>query len=400
MLRNRGHEVAFATGRQFDGWLGAHGLRRIPRTERDGDSFHVDNWVDPTRVGLQLKHLVYALKQFSPDVLITSSLAFGPYLVAEASGLPLAVLGFATWLLPRRPEPHEPWDGIRMSRYQDWLRYYNVSRALCGMRPVSSVPPQTPMLGDLFLLRSIPELEGDDSLPPQVRFVGACQWEGAPEPNAVRELEAFVARAGASRPFVYVQQGRTFRDRGFWPALVQAFVERELVLLCDVGRMDDAVDSIPSNFFVRPHLSMELALPRCSAVITSGSTSPALGALLAGLPAVMIPSGSGTEDIVERWVARGLAVALEPHSVSPESLRAALERVLTDREMQARTRAMAGALAAFDDFGCAAELLVGLGGSAAERPRATNHDSSTSASPPAGTPTSARVSVGASEPSS
>src|SRR5262245_16810222 len=79
-LRQLGHEVAFATGHRFDSWLAGNGLRRIPRTERDGDSFHVENWVDPTRVGLQLKHLSFALKQWEPDALIGSSLALGPYI--------------------------------------------------------------------------------------------------------------------------------------------------------------------------------------------------------------------------------------------------------------------------------------------------------------------------------
>lgn len=358
-LQRRGHATSFVTGRRFENWLALRGLVRIPRTDRDGDSFHVENWVDPTRVGLQLKHLEYALGRFAPDVIVTSSLALGPYLVAETARLPLAVLGFATYLMPRASQRTGPADELAFSRHAEWLHYFNVSRRAYGLRPVSAAPPATPLLGELFLLRSVPELEGDGWLPPQVRFAGAClsvERDLALE----RELAGFLTQRPAQAAVVFVQQGRTFGEEGFWPRLMEALAGSDVRVICDSGRMDAVPAGLPPNVFVREHVPLASALAHCSAAIVSGSSTPALGALSAGLPTLMLPAGSGTEDVAERFESRGVCLRIPPETLSTGSLRSAIERLLGDSDLRSRARALASALARVSSFECAADWLTEL----------------------------------------
>src|SRR5215475_11082014 len=97
-LRQRGHEVAFAADSSCFERLSREGLSRIPRGSQDGESFQVAIWTQPVAVAIQVKHIEYALKQFDPDVLVGQQLTLGPLLAGEKWGLPVAVLGFCTYL--------------------------------------------------------------------------------------------------------------------------------------------------------------------------------------------------------------------------------------------------------------------------------------------------------------
>ncbi len=74
-LRRRGHEVTFATGTFAEPILGCVGVRRIPRGERDGDSFRFQRWATPLAVAIDVKHIEYAMQEFAPDVLVANLLS-------------------------------------------------------------------------------------------------------------------------------------------------------------------------------------------------------------------------------------------------------------------------------------------------------------------------------------
>ena len=108
-LRSNGHEVAFATGDDFEFILREQGIPRISRGDKDGPSFHIGTWAKPLSVGIQVKHIEYAINRFPADVLVTTQLALGPLIVGEMLKLPVAVLGLASYIWPPLwPSGYEP----------------------------------------------------------------------------------------------------------------------------------------------------------------------------------------------------------------------------------------------------------------------------------------------------
>src|SRR5689334_20515069 len=102
-LQRRGHEVAFVTGPGMQLFLNQAQLERIPRGEKDGPSFSVETvWGGPDAIR-QVRHIEYASKCFSPDVLVGQALTWGAMVASARLHLPLAVIGLAGYLWPTTP---------------------------------------------------------------------------------------------------------------------------------------------------------------------------------------------------------------------------------------------------------------------------------------------------------
>lgn len=339
-LQRRGHEVAFVSAPSLGEELAGYGLQRIPRdSQADGASFLVRRWAEPVEIALQVKHVEHALKVFPADVLVGQQLTFGPLLVAERHKMPLAMIGYATYLwhhnYPGRMD--EPADRrARLTwRYQDMLSHLNRARALFRLPALEAPCEQSPMLGDLFLLRSYPAVEkGWDDLPRQVHLVGACLWE--PSLPADSDLDVWLDQARRSgQRILYSHHGQFFGDPTFLAALIRASEELGLWVAASVGRLNQPLPDLPERFFVRNHVSQNAVLPWAAAVVASGHSTVALGALLAGLPSLLVCSGGEQPDIGFRWQAADISRILKPEQVTPTSLREEIERVLSDPNLKA-----------------------------------------------------------------
>lgn len=359
LLRERGHEVAFVTSPTFKKTLAQAGLQRIPRGEQDGESFQVDVWAEPIAVAIQVKHIEYALAFFKPDVLVGQQLTLGPLIAADRYSIPTAVVGLAAYLFPTsaalRERPLQSKIEERLVwRYQEMMKFYNQARELFQM-PQSKVDDvDTPLLGDLFLLQSIPELEVH-KLPARVHLVGSCLWE---PPQFDFELANWLRQAKFSQePVIYVQPGRAFQFPRFWSHLLAAFGDCPVRVVAAIGRMDGEAGSIPDNFFVRNHVPQELVLSQARAVISSGHTTAVLGALTHGLPSLLIPSGSGTEDITERCQEAGAAITLSPDAVTVETLKQSLEKLLHCPNLRQNAQKLQSAFAKINGSEKSADLL-------------------------------------------
>src|SRR4029077_1805920 len=136
-----------------------------------------------------------------------------PLITAELHGLPVGILGLTPYLWPaeralRHREARGDDELGRAWRFHDMTKYLNGARQLFKLPPVEGDFLRTPLLGDLYMLRSTRQLEPlARSLPPQVHFVGSCLWE--PPPHDA-ELTGWLATAAASGlPILYVQHGST-----------------------------------------------------------------------------------------------------------------------------------------------------------------------------------------------
>lgn len=362
-LRRRGDEVAFATGLAFGETIGRAGFERIPRGAKDGDSFEVGVWSHPLSAAMQVKHVEYALKRFAPDVLVTSQLANGPLLVGERECLPVAVIGLAAYLWPlwqHGAAPQTEADKLLEWRHGDMMGHFNRARALFGMSRVEAHHLDTPLHGDLFMVQSVPALEtGAGAFPRRVRCVGSCLWE-PPQETDDELAEWLEDTAGAGQSVVYVQHGRSFDKPGFWSQLVAALKDRPVRVVASVGRMDKEAGAIPSNWFVRGHVPQGQVLRHACAVVSTGHTSAVLGALSHGLPSLLIPSGSGTEDIAERCVSAGAALAVFDKDPCALPLDTLMEELLHGESLRENARRLREAFAEYDGCELAAELISGV----------------------------------------
>jgi UDP:flavonoid glycosyltransferase YjiC (YdhE family) len=362
-LQERGHETAFVTGEGHEELLASHGLVRIPRGEPDGPSFEVPQWFYASSVAMQMKHINYALRHFPADVLVGQQLTLGPLLMGEIRRLPVALLGLFVYLWPPSdPQPDQTLtkrEEVQAWRHQDMLKWYNQSRTALGMPPVSAGPGHTPLLGDLFMLRSIPAIHEDlAAFSKKVHLVGNCLWEDA---HSDPELDAWLdAAVKDGSPIVYVQHGRTFDRPGFWENLVAELAGTDVRVAASSSRMDCSIGDLPANFFVRPFIPQGRVLRHANALVSTSNTTAVLGALAAGVPSLLIPAGGEEPDVAELCERLGVAKVLTPELASVALLASELRSVFENQEMKNTAQHIARQFAGFDSFSVGADLLESL----------------------------------------
>ena len=84
----------------------------------------------------------------------------------------------------------------------------------------------------------------------------------------------------------------------------------------------------PSHVRVEVHVDQRLLLPRCAAVVSHAGSGSVLGALAHGLPSVLLPIGADQPANAHRCAQLGTARVLDPLTVTPDEVRAAVTEVL------------------------------------------------------------------------
>lgn len=364
-LRRRGHQAGFATGTAALPALESAGMARIPRGAVDGGSFRVAVHHHPLSMAVDVKHVEHAIQQFSPDVLVTHQLAHAPLLVRERTGIPVAVMGLFSYLWSWSAERAGATEATGLESTRRWrihsdLAIVNEARALFRMPALAADGPELPFLGDLFMLRNVPELTPElPALPSRVHAVGACPWEPPrDESHAWSELRARFTRPEA--PLLYVQHGRSFGGPGFWNPLKEALADAPVQVVASVGRMDQETGAAPPNFTVLDHVPQGLVLPHAAAVVSGGHTSVVLGALTHGRPSVLISSGGETQDNAEKVVAAECGIHLREEGLTAAVIRAAVDTALQSGSCAQGCARARQAFAAMTPFHHAADLVEQL----------------------------------------
>lgn len=358
-LRTQGHQVAFVTGSKFHYILTALEIPCITYPPLDQIAFNVKDWFLPESVVKQIQYTREGIQCFAPNAIIGHQLALGPLLAAEFCRLPILVLGFATYLWPlAQPLASRSSQSISLSqwRYDNAIERYNTFRRWLKL-PITSVQPwDSPLLGNIFCVQSVPELEGRTTvLPERVQLIGSCLWEPTQkDPN----LEAWLDKE-PEKYLIYVQLGRSFEDGNIWSVLVDLLKDAPVRVVAAIGRMDDAAEFIPPNFFVREHIHQGSILSKARLVISNGHSTSVLGAITHGLPSLLFPCGSGTEDIAERCINAGVAHLL-PMDVTNTQIQAMLDHILVDEGLRLRSENVKLAFQQIDGCQTAADLITTL----------------------------------------
>lgn len=330
-LRRRGHRVDVLAGPPAAAAVTAAGL--AVTAVSDGTALSVAHWT--VRGAEQYAAVAREVRRLRPDVLVTSVLCHGALVAAEAAGVPVVVIGLAAHLWPYRSGPADA-EG-RAWRLAETLKHYGALREGAGLAPRHDRFPDTPLLGDAFLLRGHPAMEvAGSELPPAVEHVGPCWWE--PEPPAAEPLPD-------SKPLAYVHLGRTFGGGSLWPRLNAAFTSGTHRAVVELGRSGAPEAAAGADLIVGRRPWMGPLVERADLVLTNATSAPVLAALLHGKPLLVAPNGSEQQVLAAGCLRAGVARRLPgPGSAAPE-LRAAVEGAARDPELRARAEEMAGLLA-------------------------------------------------------
>jgi MGT family glycosyltransferase len=406
-LRERGLQVAFYTDESRRALIEAEGFEVFPfrrvgpawlrvqgsegstadRGHRARQIRAAREWIIGT-IPDQVDDLQDVVRDWRPDVLGAEASMWGPLLVLSEV-LPIPVALVSPLIGAGVPGPDAPAPGVvapphsvraqilkAIATHLTALVTRPMRRRIDGYRREHGLAPMGDSVNGffarlpLYLVLSVPELDFERrDLPTSVHYVGPCLWH-PPEPPGTSE---WLSRLSHQRPWVHVTEGTShFKDPFILRAAVEGLSGRPYEAILTTGRGRDVaamgLEGPAGNVHVRPWLSHDVLLPRCSAIVTTGGMGTVMAALRAGVPLVVVPTSWDQPGSAQRVVAARVGVRLAPRRCSPDRLREAVECVLDDPGYRANAQRAAERLAAAPGPRGAAELIVRL----AEAGRATS----------------------------
>ncbi len=337
----------------------------------------------------QVADLRALVETHRPDVLVDDPTLLGPILVLKDT-LPVPVAVFsvlAACNVPGPdappwgrglPPPRTPWTKLRAGAERvasDWLTA-GVRGAANDLRARYGLPPLAGRLAEeyarvaLMLVTSTPALDYERrDLPPSVRYVGACVWDG----GAMADAPGWIAELRRDQPVVHVTEG-TIQTRA--PLVLRAAAAglsgRPLQVVMTTGRHRRAGDldlgPLGPNVRIEQFVPHHHLFPRTDVVVTTGGAGTVTTALLNGVPLVVVPTQWDLPENAQRIVEAGAGLRLDPGRCTPARLRRAVERVLETPRFRENARRLGAALTREGGAARAVELLEEL--TAAGRPAA------------------------------
>jgi UDP:flavonoid glycosyltransferase YjiC (YdhE family) len=143
------------------------------------------------------------------------------------------------------------------------------------------------------------------------------------------------------QPLVYVTMGTVYNQPELFRPLLDGLSGHAALVTVGRNVEPDSLGPLPPRVRVERFVPQAHILSRSSAVVSHGGSGTTLGALAHGLPLVLVPQAADQFDNAARAEAAGAAVVLRPGEVSAESVRNALDRVLTEPAFAAAARTIA-----------------------------------------------------------
>ena len=374
-LQKRGHDVVlYALGSEVDRLRGL-GITADPVDPALEDVKLLDytgkNPLDSLKLGTKAfvergridgPEMRAAIDREAPDLLIVDVLSWGAWAVAEASGLPWAVLQHAPTPLPSAEVPpfgpglkpmRGPLGRLR-NRMLMPLTLGAVERAIMGPLNELRSTFDAPAIPDAKTMFSGPPLTlylttkaleyPRTNWPESFCFTGPLNWDPAMEaPAWLGEL---------NRPIALVTSSSEFQDDGtLITTALEALAGEDFDVVATMPAGVEAQE-IPANAHLEEFVPHSLVLPKAAVAITHGGFGATQKAISNGVPVVVVPFGRDQAEVGRRVEAAGLGVFLPLKRMTPERLRAAVHeaRALAPavRAFAERVRAEPGPSAAVD----------------------------------------------------
>lgn len=255
-----------------------------------------------------------AAREVQADVLVTSILCNGALLAAETLDLPVVVIGFAAHLWAYKSGGETEPDSASAGRAwltRELLDRHNDARRQLGLPTRPPEGTDLPLLGTALLLRGDPAFEHPGAvLPDRVHHVGPCTWEPQPHPAVLQKIMDRLDQVG--KPVVYVHLGRTFGGESPWPRINAAFTGGPFQAVVEQGRSHNPQPAPDADIILVRKTWMGPLIDRAGLVLTAGTSTPVLNALLRGRPLGVSPMGSEQPLLARACVRAGVAAYIPP----------------------------------------------------------------------------------------
>ena len=393
-LAERGHDVAFSTGERARAVIERQGFSLYPLRHLDEEKVYatvfspisrsmlsraavLEDWLLKTLPD-QVKDQQLAIADWKPDVVVSDVTMWGtPLVLHELTEVPCAICSFAPGCMI--PGPSVPPWGMGLPSPRNWptrllcwtagfvteMRVAGFRRTANRVRAQFGLPPlNVPIheyLGSmpLYLVPSVPELDFNRrDLPPSVHYIGPLIWN---DTNRAKPLE-WLAALSRERPWVHVTEGTM---HVYEPFLLQAAARglanlpMEVIMTTGGTRAPEelGLGALAPNVHLEAWIAHTELFPHTDVVITTGGAGTILTALEAGIPLLIAPTEWDKTDNAQRVVEAGAAIRISPGRCSPQRLRTAVERLLTDPSYRENAKRLARILKGINGPRRAAELI-------------------------------------------
>jgi len=379
-LRARGHAVSFLVPDNFVAWVRAHQFEAIGNGIDVRQLLH-DAGARVDSVRWQVRHFkdvmiprLFASFAGAPDadLIVGAGVQLAAASVAEARGVPFAMVGFCPCLVPSGSAPppliHSQWLPAWVNR-AIWsvgrpvvdfalARLLNRHRRALGLR--ADVEPLETILSDRLIIAADHDLAPlPDDAP--VRAAGTDAWVLDDEEALEPRVEHFL---NADPPPVYVGFGSMVAARAAElgrqaVAAVRAVGSR--VLVAGGWAELDRHLAGDEDVLVAPSLPHAAVLPRVAAVVHHGGAGTTTAAARAGRPQVLLPHILDQFYWARRIEVLGLGPSALPVSiVTADVLADRIDRAVNDPRIGSRAAAFGSMIAGRNGVDDAVELLEAI----------------------------------------
>jgi UDP:flavonoid glycosyltransferase YjiC (YdhE family) len=376
-LVEKGHEVAFATGRSFGATVEAVGFRCFPagldwlqsptfmqdvvarvapeileKLEKMGglpgrparrDYFEANFFGGVTAERI-VPDILALYRTWPFDLIVRERYEFGGCVAAELLGIPHATVQVASLYEDYSPEP----SGVRLTQV----------RAFFGLPP----DPDHQMVYRYLFLSFVPPSfhHPEITLPPTTHMLRPAFFDTSSNdriPDWVASL--------AAQPTIYATMGSSgaaAQTNPVFATILDALRDQPVNLILTVSYHFDPEEFglQPANVHIERYIPQSLILPYCDLVINHGGFSTVLAALDQGLPMVIIPSYADQPTNARRCVDLDVARMIAPVDLTPQTLRDATMEVLHNPSYDQNAKRLRDEMQALPGLGHAVELLEQL----------------------------------------
>jgi MGT family glycosyltransferase len=297
-----------------------------------------------------------AVEAFSPDVLVVDQQTLAGAAVAEVRGLPWATSASS-------PAGLIDWAGVGKLRewYDTLLRDFMVESGVEPARAAGLDPTRSP---HLLIAYTTTDMMGTSDFPDHYELVGPTL--GTRDDTTPFPWEWLEQGSG---PCVLVSLGTLLWRSGerFFRTAAETFAAMaDVPVRAVVVAPDELVPDPPPNVLVTRRVPQLELLPHVDAVVCHGGHNTVCEALVAGLPLVIAPVHDDQPMIADQITRAGAGLRVKFFRVTPDTLRSALEQVLTEPRYREAAGRLGRSLQAAGGSEAAADRLEALQGHAAD----------------------------------
>lgn len=317
-----------------------------------------------------MQDMLDILDHFPADVLLSDETSFGVGFVREKTGLPHVVVSTSVYFYRSRDTaplglgmlPDDSFFGRLRNRLlafgADYIRLRELRTHAVQIRRSVALPPlpggvlqNVNLKPNLYLMATVPEFEYPRSdLIPNTHFIGSLN--GYAEYDFVEP--SWWGKLKSSRAVVHVTQG-TVNNRDvhqlLLPTLQGLAQEEDLLVIASTGGVlpdEIGLDAHAENIIIEPFIAHNHLLPHVAVMVTNGGFGGVQRALHHGVPLVVCGATEEKPDVAARVEWAGVGLNLRELKPSPQMMRDAVLKILSEKHFQERAQSLQRSFAALD----------------------------------------------------